>query len=63
MFFEDQQRLAAAIEEFYILGVAANKNSDDCVRIVEYGKAIKSFSLSCGKEMVYSNVCKCINIL
>ncbi|CAG8555199.1 12545_t:CDS:10 [Dentiscutata erythropus] len=51
MFFEDQQRLAAAIEEFYILGVAANKNSDDCVRIIEYGKAIKSFSLSCGKEM------------
>ncbi|CAG8610451.1 20797_t:CDS:10 [Cetraspora pellucida] len=51
MFFEDQQRLAAAIEDFYILGVAANKTSDDCIRIVEYVKAIRSFSISCGKEM------------
>ncbi|RIB13751.1 hypothetical protein C2G38_1974448 [Gigaspora rosea] len=50
-FFENQQRLAAAIEDFYILGAAANKNSDDCVRIVKYGKAIRSFSLSCGTEM------------
>ncbi|CAG8518406.1 18984_t:CDS:10 [Racocetra fulgida] len=36
---KNQQRLAAAIEDFYILGVAANKNSDDCIRIVEYVKA------------------------
>ncbi|CAG8561917.1 29115_t:CDS:10 [Gigaspora margarita] len=50
-FFENQQRLAAAIEDFYILGEATNKNSDDCVRIVKYGKAIRSFSLSCGTEM------------
>ncbi|CAG8830888.1 4987_t:CDS:2, partial [Racocetra persica] len=49
---KNQQRFAAAIEDFYIFGVASNKNSDDCIRIVEYVKAIRSLSISCGKEMV-----------
>ncbi|CAG8457020.1 23695_t:CDS:10 [Cetraspora pellucida] len=50
-FFEDQRRLAAAIEEFHTLGISTNKNLDDFVRIIEYGKTIKGLESSCGKEM------------
>ncbi|CAG8457958.1 2657_t:CDS:10 [Scutellospora calospora] len=68
IFFEDQQRLAAAIEDFYLFGDADNKSSDDCKRVVEYVKIIKSFSLSSGKEMeetikktIYPEIDKILN--
>ncbi|CAG8580796.1 25246_t:CDS:10, partial [Dentiscutata erythropus] len=50
-FFEDQRRLAAAIEDFHMLGTSSNKISDEFVEIIEYGKAIKGLESSCGKEM------------
>ncbi|CAG8437487.1 9766_t:CDS:10 [Scutellospora calospora] len=49
-FFEDQRRLAAAIEEFHTLELSSNKDRE-IPKMIEYGKAIKSLEYSCGKEM------------
>ncbi|CAG8645329.1 25743_t:CDS:10, partial [Gigaspora rosea] len=51
LFFEDQRRLATALEDFHTLGISSNKNIEELVRIIEYGKAIKGLESSCGKEM------------
>ncbi|CAG8518862.1 10765_t:CDS:10 [Diversispora eburnea] len=47
-FFEDQQRFAGAIGDFYTLG--SNKNNSEYKKIVEYKNAVGGFASTCGKE-------------
>jgi len=51
-YFEDKNRIASSIEDFYVMGLPTNKRPEQLKRMAEYRKIIKELPSSCGKEMV-----------
>ncbi|CAG8453494.1 10568_t:CDS:10 [Acaulospora colombiana] len=59
---KDQQRFAAAIEEYFSLKAASTKNVD-LKKITEYKNAVSALANSCGKEMVCRDLFDEISIM
>ncbi|CAG8522080.1 9306_t:CDS:10 [Funneliformis mosseae] len=51
VFFEDQQRIAAAFEDLNTLGIQFFKSKEENRKVVEYAKAIKELTSTHGIEM------------